>query len=59
VTFDLGGCIKDLQSMQAEGKARGLTLPLVQMTLACMEESASKGLGGKEAAMHSVYWAKK
>jgi 3-hydroxyisobutyrate dehydrogenase len=59
VTFDLAGCMKDLQSMQAEGKARGLTLPLVQMTLACMEESASKGLGGKEAAMHSVYWAKK
>ena len=59
VTFDLAGCIKDLQSMQAEGKARGLTLPLVQMTLACMEESASKGLGAKEAAMHSVYWAKK
>jgi 3-hydroxyisobutyrate dehydrogenase len=59
VTFDLDGCIKDLQSMQAEGKARGLTLPLVQMTLACMEESASKGLGAKEAAMHSVYWSKK
>jgi 3-hydroxyisobutyrate dehydrogenase len=59
VTFDLAGCIKDLQSMQAEGKARGITLPLVQMTLACMEESASKGLGPKEAAMHSVYWAKK
>src|SRR5262245_47764602 len=59
VTFDLAGCIKDLQSMQAEGKARGLSLPLVQMTVACMEESASKGLGGKEAAMHSVYWAKK
>ena len=59
VTFDLAGCIKDLQSMQAEAKARGLTLPLVQMTLACMEESASKGLGGKEAAAHSVYWAKK
>jgi 3-hydroxyisobutyrate dehydrogenase len=59
VTFDLAGCVKDLQSMQAEGKARGLTLPLVQMTLACMEESLSKGLGGKEAASHSVYWAKK
>jgi len=59
VTFDLAGCIKDLQSMQAEGKARGITLPLVQMTLACMEESVSKGLGAKEAAMHSVYWAKK
>jgi 3-hydroxyisobutyrate dehydrogenase len=59
LTFPLEGCIKDLQSMQAEGKARGLTLPLVQMTLACMEESASKGLGTKEAAAHSVYWSKK
>jgi 3-hydroxyisobutyrate dehydrogenase len=59
VTFDLAGCVKDLQSMQQEGRARGLTLPLVQMTLACMEESLSKGLGAKEAASHSVYWAKK
>jgi 3-hydroxyisobutyrate dehydrogenase len=59
VTFDLSGCIKDLQSMQAEGGARGISLPLVQMTLACMQESASKGLGAKEAAAHSVYWAKK
>jgi 3-hydroxyisobutyrate dehydrogenase len=59
VTFDLAGCVKDLQSMQAEGKARGITLPLVQMTLACMEESLSKGLGAREAASHSVYWAKK
>jgi 3-hydroxyisobutyrate dehydrogenase len=59
VTFDVAGCIKDLQSMQAEGKARGLSLPLVQMTIACMEESVSKGLGAKEAASHSVYWAQK
>jgi 3-hydroxyisobutyrate dehydrogenase len=59
VTFPLEGCIKDLQSMQAEGKARGLSLPLIQMTLACMEESVSKGLGDKEAAVHSVYWAGK
>jgi 3-hydroxyisobutyrate dehydrogenase-like beta-hydroxyacid dehydrogenase len=59
VTFDLASCIKDLQSMQAEGRARGISLPLVQMTLACMEESASKGLAAKEAATHSVYWAKK
>ncbi len=59
VTFDLAGCVKDLQSMQAEGKARGISLPLVQLTLACMEESASKGFGAKEAAAHAVYWAKK
>jgi 3-hydroxyisobutyrate dehydrogenase len=59
VTFDIAGCVKDLESMQAEGKARGISLPLVQLTLACMEVSASKGLAGKEAAAHSVYWAKK
>jgi len=59
VTFDLSGCIKDLQSMQAEGKARGLSLPLVERTLACMEESVAKGLGAKEAAAHSVYWSRK
>ena len=58
VTFDLDGCIKDLQSMQAEGGARRLSLPLVQLTLACMQESASKGLGDKEAAAHAVYWSK-
>jgi 3-hydroxyisobutyrate dehydrogenase len=59
VTFDLVGCIKDLQAMQAEGQARGLSLPLTQLTLACMQESASKGLGDKESAAHSIYWAKK
>jgi 3-hydroxyisobutyrate dehydrogenase len=59
VTFDIAGCVKDLQSMQAEGRSRGISLPLVQLTLACMEESASKGLAAKEAAAHSVYWAKK
>ncbi|HMK80791.1 MAG TPA: NAD(P)-dependent oxidoreductase [Xanthobacteraceae bacterium] len=59
VMFPLEGCIKDLQAMQAEGKARGLTLPLIQMTLACMQESAAKGLGAKEVGVHSVYWSKK
>jgi 3-hydroxyisobutyrate dehydrogenase len=59
VMFPLEGCIKDLQAMQAEGKARGLTLPLIQMTLACMQESAASGLGEKEVGAHSVYWSKK
>jgi 3-hydroxyisobutyrate dehydrogenase len=59
VMFDIDGCIKDLGSMEAEGRARGLSLPLVQMTRACMEESSSKGIGGKEAAAHSVYWSRK
>ena len=59
VTFDLAGCIKDLQSMHAEGAARGIKLPLVERTLDCMQESAAAGLGAKEAAVHSVYWARK
>ena len=57
VTFDLAGCIKDLQSMQAEGKARGLALPLVQMTLACYEETRRKMSGAAEVSAVSVYWA--
>jgi len=59
VTFDVDGCIKDMKAMQAEGGARGISLPLIQMTLACMEESSSRGLGDKESASHSIYWSRK
>jgi 3-hydroxyisobutyrate dehydrogenase len=59
VTFDLDGCIKDLKSMLAEGGERGMSLPLVEKTIACMQESSAAGLGAKEAATHSVYWSTK
>jgi 3-hydroxyisobutyrate dehydrogenase len=57
VTFDLDSGIKDLRTMLAEGKARGIDLPLVETTLACMEEARSHGLGSQEASLHAVYWA--
>jgi 3-hydroxyisobutyrate dehydrogenase len=59
VTFDVAGCVKDLQSMRDEGKARGIALPVVEQTLACFEEAARNGLGGEEAARLAVYWSKK
>ena len=57
VTFDVAGCLKDLESMRAEGKARGVDLPLVERTLACFAEAHAKGLGPKEAASLSAYWS--
>jgi 3-hydroxyisobutyrate dehydrogenase len=59
VTFDVAGCVKDLQSMRDEGKARGIALPVVEQTLACFEEAAQHGLGAEEAARLAVYWSKK
>src|SRR5580692_2500629 len=35
VTFNVDGGIKDMQSMLAEAKSRGIELPLVERTLAC------------------------
>lgn len=57
VTFDLGSALKDVQAMLAEGKARGLDLPLVEKALACYEEAGRKGLADKEAAALSIYWS--
>jgi 3-hydroxyisobutyrate dehydrogenase len=59
VTFNVDSGIKDLRTMLAEGKARGVEMPLVQRTLACFEEASRKGLGAKEGAGVSVYWAKR
>ena len=45
VTFDIDSAVKDLRTMLAEGKARGVELPLVETTLACYEETRRNGLG--------------
>jgi 3-hydroxyisobutyrate dehydrogenase len=59
VTFDLDSGIKDLRTMLAQGKAIGVELPLVEKTLACMEEASGKGLGKGENSLHSAYWARR
>src|SRR5438309_4948847 len=54
VTFDLDSGLKDLRAMLAEGRARGLELPLVERSIACYEEAARQGLGASEVAVVSA-----
>jgi 3-hydroxyisobutyrate dehydrogenase len=57
VTFDVDSAIKDLRMMLAEGRERGLELPLVEQTLACYEETRRKLSGAAEVSAVSVHWA--
>jgi 3-hydroxyisobutyrate dehydrogenase len=57
VTFDIDSAVKDLRTMLAEGKRRGLELPLVEKSLACYEEAKGKVSGAAEVSAVSVYWA--
>jgi 3-hydroxyisobutyrate dehydrogenase len=59
VTFDLDSGIKDLRTMLAQGQSIGVELPLVEKTLACMEEASRSGHGKSENSLHSVYWVKR
>jgi 3-hydroxyisobutyrate dehydrogenase len=56
VTFDLDSGIKDLRTMLAQGQSIGVELPLVERTLACMEEASRNGRGKSENSLHSAYW---
>src|SRR4051812_2645281 len=57
VTFDIDSAVKDLRTMLAEGKERGVELPLVAQTLACYEETKRNVSGAAEVSAVSVYWA--
>jgi len=41
----------------AEGKSRGIELPLVEKTIACYEEARKKVTGNEEISLLSNYWA--
>lgn len=43
--------------MLAEATARGISLPLVERTLACYEETKRHRSGAAEISTVSVYWA--
>ncbi len=57
VTFDVDSAIKDLRMMLAEGRERGVELPLVEQTLGCYEETKRKLSGAAEVSAVSVHWA--
>jgi 3-hydroxyisobutyrate dehydrogenase len=55
--FDLDSGRKDLRAMAAEGKARGLDMPLTERTLDCFDQASRDGWGGRDGSSQSAYWA--
>jgi 3-hydroxyisobutyrate dehydrogenase len=58
-TFHLDGGIKDVTAMLAEGRKRGLELPLLQQTLACYEDARRTMDGSDEVSNVSAFFAGK
>jgi 3-hydroxyisobutyrate dehydrogenase len=54
--FDIDGIRKDLSTMLAEAKARGLTLPLVERALAVYDDASKDGWGARDGACLPAYW---
>ncbi len=56
-TFTIDSGLKDLRTMAAEGKARGMDLPLVERAADCYEEASRSGWGPRDGAAVAVYWS--
>ena len=56
-TFTIDSGLKDLRTMVAEGKARGMNLPLVERAAECFEEASRSGWGPRDGAAVAVYWS--
>jgi len=59
VTFDIDSGRKDLHTMLAEAERRGISMPLIERTLACFDEASRNGWGSKDASSMPVYWSGK
>ena len=59
VTFNLDDARKDIRTMIAQGKARGVDLPLIERTLACFDEASAAGYGQGDGSGQAVYWARR
>jgi 3-hydroxyisobutyrate dehydrogenase len=55
--FDVDSIRKDLRTMLAEAKARGVELPLVERTLAIYDEASGAGWGGRDGSSLPAYWS--
>ena len=55
-SFDIDLVRKDLSTMLAEAEARGVTLPLVEQTLAIYDAAAKEGWGERDGAWLPAYW---
>ncbi len=56
-TFTVDSGLKDLRTMAAEGKARGIELPLVERAAGCYEEASRSGWGPRDGSAVAVYWS--
>ena len=59
VTFNLDDARKDIRTMIAEGKARGVDLPLIEKTLTCFDEASAAGFGQGDGSGQAVYWSRR
>jgi 3-hydroxyisobutyrate dehydrogenase len=57
--FALDSGRKDLRTMLAEAKTRGIELPLIERTLACFDEASQAGWGARDASGQAVYWSRR
>jgi 3-hydroxyisobutyrate dehydrogenase-like beta-hydroxyacid dehydrogenase len=58
VSFAVDGVCKDLETMIAEGKALGGTLPAAEAALRCFKDAAASGLGAADQSALPARWAK-
>ncbi len=57
--FDVDSIRKDLRTMIAEAKSRGVSLPLVEKTLAIYDDAAQEGWGNRDGSWLPAYWPKR
>jgi 3-hydroxyisobutyrate dehydrogenase len=58
-TFTIDSGAKDLRTMAAEGRDRGIELPLVERAAACFAEASRSGWGARDGSAITVYWSKR
>ena len=56
-TFTIDSGAKDLRTMAAEGRDRGIALPLVERAAACFEEASRSGWGARDGSAVVAYWS--
>ena len=56
-TFTVDSGLKDLRTMAAEGRARGMELPLVERAAGCYEEASKSGWGPRDGSAVAAYWS--
>jgi 3-hydroxyisobutyrate dehydrogenase len=59
VTFNLDDARKDLRTMLAEARSRGVELPLIERALACFDEASEAGWGRRDGSSQAVYWSQR